>query len=75
MAAQGLSLADVTFLRAYVVPGADGNIDRAGWSAAYSRYFGSAEQPNKPARTTIAVSSLPRPEMKIEIDVVAARKR
>jgi enamine deaminase RidA (YjgF/YER057c/UK114 family) len=75
MAAQGVSLADVTFLRAYVVPGPDGNIDRTGWSAAYSRYFGSAEQPNKPARTTIAVTSLPRPEMKIEIDVIAARKR
>jgi enamine deaminase RidA (YjgF/YER057c/UK114 family) len=74
MAAQGLGLEDIVFLRAYVVPGADGAIDRAGWSAAYSRFFGTATQPNKPARTTIAVHSLPRPEMKIEIDVVAARK-
>jgi enamine deaminase RidA (YjgF/YER057c/UK114 family) len=74
MATQGVGLEDVVFLRAYVVPGADGTIDRAGWSAAYSRYFNSAQQPNKPARTTIAVTALPRPEMKIEIDVIAARK-
>lgn len=74
MALHGLGLEDVVFLRAYVVPGPDGAIDRAGWSAAYSRFFGTAEQPNKPARTTIAVHSLPRPEMKIEIDVVAAAK-
>ena len=74
MAAQGLGFEDVVFLRAYVVPGPDGNIDRAGWSAAYGRHFGTPQQPNKPARTTIAVQSLPQPGYRIEIDVVAARK-
>ncbi len=75
LAAEGMGMEDVVFLRAYVVPNPDGSTDRAGWSAAYSKYFGTAEQPNKPARTTISVHSLPRPEMKIEIDVVAAGKR
>jgi enamine deaminase RidA (YjgF/YER057c/UK114 family) len=75
LAAQGLGFEDVVFLRAYVVPEQDGNIDRAGWSAAYGRFFGNAQQPNKPARTTIAVQSLPQPGYRIEIDVVAARKR
>lgn len=74
MAEQGLGLADIALLRAYIVPDAEGNLDRNGWSAAWSRYFGTVAQPGKPARTTIAVHSLPRPEMKIEIDVVAAKK-
>lgn len=72
LAEAGLGFKDVTFLRAYVVPEADGNFDRKGWGEAYSTYFGAADQPNKPARTTIAVHSLPRPNWKIEIDAIAA---
>ena len=72
MAEAGVGFKDVTFLRAYVVPGADGKIDFPGWSAAYSTFFNNPSQPNKPARTTIAVQSLPRPGLKIEIDVIAA---
>lgn len=71
MAEAGLGFKDVLFLRAYVVPEADGNFDRKGWGDAYGAFFGTAEQPQKPARTTIAVHSLPR-NAKIEIDVIAA---
>jgi enamine deaminase RidA (YjgF/YER057c/UK114 family) len=67
----GLGLKDVVFLRAYVVPETDGRIDREGWTAAYTQYFNNPAQPHKPARTTIAVHSLPGPQHKIEIDVVA----
>lgn len=73
MAEAGVSFKDVTFLRAYVVPGEDGKIDFPGWSAAYGQFFNNPAQPNKPARTTIAVTALPRPDMKIEIDVIAAK--
>ncbi len=72
MAEAGVSFKDVTFLRAYVVPEADGTIDRAGWGEAYTTFFNNPGQPHKPARTTIAVHSLPRPDWKIEIDVIAA---
>jgi enamine deaminase RidA (YjgF/YER057c/UK114 family) len=71
MAEAGLGFKDVLFLRAYVVPEADGNFDRKGWGEAYGAFFGTADQPQKPARTTIAVHALPR-NMKIEIDVIAA---
>ncbi len=67
----GMGFKDVLFLRAYVVPEADGNFDRKGWGEAYGSFFGTADQPQKPARTTIAVHALPR-NMKIEIDVIAA---
>lgn len=72
LAEAGLSFKDVTFLRAYVVPEADGSVDRNGWGEAYTTYFNNKDQPHKPARTTIAVHSLPRPDWKIEIDVIAA---
>jgi enamine deaminase RidA (YjgF/YER057c/UK114 family) len=73
LAAAGLTFKDVVFLRAYVVPEADGSIDRQGWTEAYSQYFNHPQQPHKPARTTIAVQSLPRPDLKIELDVIAVK--
>jgi enamine deaminase RidA (YjgF/YER057c/UK114 family) len=73
LTAAGLTFKDVVFLRAYVVPEADGSVDRQGWTQAYSQYFNNPQQPHKPARTTIAVLSLPRPDLKIEIDVVAVK--
>jgi len=71
LAEAGLAMKDVAFLRAYVVPDADGSFDRKGWGEAYTTYFNNPGQPHKPARTTIAVHSLPRPNWKIEIDVIA----
>jgi enamine deaminase RidA (YjgF/YER057c/UK114 family) len=55
-----------------VVGDAEGSFDRKGWGDAYGTYFGTADQPQKPARTTIPVHSLPR-NAKIEIDVIAAQ--
>lgn len=71
----GLSTKDVIFLRAYVVPEADGSFDRKGWGEAYNRYFNNPQNPHKPARTTIAVKSLPRQGAKIELDVIAASSK
>ncbi len=70
--AAGVGFKDVIFLRAYITVEADGSLDRAGWSEAYHTCFNFPGQPHKVARTTIAVHSLPRPECKIEIDVIAA---
>lgn len=75
LAAAGLTFKDVVFLRAYVVPEADGSVDRAGWTEAYTQYFNNPAQPHKPARTTIPVLSLPRPDLKIEIDVIAVKAK
>lgn len=75
LAAAGLTFKDVVFLRAYVVPEADGSVDRQGWADAYTQYFNNPKQPHKPARTTIAVLSLPRPDLKIEIDVIAVKAK
>jgi enamine deaminase RidA (YjgF/YER057c/UK114 family) len=71
LTAAGYSFKDVTFLRAYLVSEGT-NIDRAGWGEAYNKYFNNATQPQKPARTSIAVHSLPG-NWKIEIDVIAVK--
>ncbi len=73
--AQGLSLADVVSATVFLVgdPQKGGAIDFAGLNAAWSRAFGTAAQPNKPARTTVKVAGLVAPGALIEIDAIAAR--
>ena len=75
LAEAGLSFKDVTFLRAYVVPEADGNVDRKGWGDVYGEYFNNPSNPHKPARTTVAIKSLPKAGAKIEIDVIAVSSK
>ena len=70
---QGLSLRDVVYLRAYLVPDPanGGKLDVQGWSAAYGERFGTAGNPTKPARSTVGVSALVNPEWLIEIEAFA----
>lgn len=74
--AQGMSLADVVMMRVYLAgdPAKGGKMDFAGMMAAYTTFFGTAAQPNKPARVTVQVASLVGPGMLCEIEVQAARK-
>ena len=73
--AQGLDLGDIVMMHVYLVgdPAKGGKMDFAGMMAAYTKAFGSAEQPNKPARTTVQVPALGNPAIMVEIDVVAAK--
>jgi enamine deaminase RidA (YjgF/YER057c/UK114 family) len=41
--------------------------------AAYSRFFGTKEQPNKPARSTMQVAALVAPWALVEIEVIAVK--
>ena len=65
---QGLSLRDVVYLRAYLVadPAKGPAIDIDGWSEAYKQFFGTAENPTRPARSTVGVSALVNPQWLIE---------
>ena len=38
----------------------------------FRSFFGTAEQPNRPTRSTIQVAALGRPGMYVEIEAVAA---
>jgi enamine deaminase RidA (YjgF/YER057c/UK114 family) len=73
---RGLTFADVVMMRVYLVgdPAKAGKMDFEGMMSAYKQYFGTAEQPNKPARVTVQVASLVGPGMLVEIEVQAAAK-
>jgi len=70
---QGLSLCDVVYLRAYLVPDSanGGKLDVPGWSSAYGERFGTPTNPTKPARSTVGVSALVNPDWLIEIEAFA----
>jgi enamine deaminase RidA (YjgF/YER057c/UK114 family) len=75
---QKLSLSDVVMMHVYLAgdPAKDGKMDFDGMMAGYSQFFGTKDQPNKPARTTVQVI-LPagvRGAL-VEIDLVAVRPK
>ena len=72
---KGLTLGDVVMLRVYLVgdPAKDGKMDFAGMMAGYTQFFGTADQPNKPARTTVQIAGLAAPGPSMEIEVTVAR--
>lgn len=75
LAAEGLGFADVVQLRVFLVgdPKLDGKLDFNGLNAAYGQFFGTAQQPVKPARTALQIVALPLPGALVEIDLVAAK--
>jgi enamine deaminase RidA (YjgF/YER057c/UK114 family) len=72
--AQGLTFRDVYFLRAMLAPDLrnDGAIDFAAWNAAYDDFFNNAENPHRPARTTMAAPGFNSSNRIIEIEAYAA---
>lgn len=77
LAGEGLTFADVTMMNVYLVgdPAKEGRMDAAGMNEAYRTYFGTADQPNKPARVTVQVAGLGSPTTLVEISVQAARAK
>jgi enamine deaminase RidA (YjgF/YER057c/UK114 family) len=73
--AQGFGAGDVVMLRVYLVgdPAKDGKMDFAGMMAGYTQFFGTADQPNKPARTTVQISGLASPGSLVEIEAEAIK--
>ena len=68
----GLSLADVTYLRVYLVadPAMNNKVDFQGWFDAYAQFFNTETTP-KVARSTVAVAGLVDPGWLIELEAVA----
>ncbi len=71
--AHGLGLGDVVMMRVFLVaPPGQPRMDFAGMMRGYSAFFGTAAQPNKPARSTMQVGGLVDPGWLVEIEVTAA---
>jgi enamine deaminase RidA (YjgF/YER057c/UK114 family) len=72
----GLSFGDVVSMTVYLVgdPATNGRMDFDGFMAAYSQFFGTAQQPNLPARSTVQVVGLASPGLLVEVEVTLAKK-
>lgn len=71
----GLGFGDVVAMTVYLVgvPEKGGHMDFAGFMQAYTQFFGTKEQPNLPARSTVQVAGLAAPGMLVEIEVQLAK--
>jgi len=72
----GVGFGDVIKMTVFLVgdPEMDGRMDFGGFMKAYVKYFGTEEQPNKPARSAFQIAGLAGgPYMLIEIEAVIAR--
>ena len=72
--AMGWSMSDIVKMNVFLVaalPGA--RMDSPGMNGVFKTFFGTADQPNKPTRTTVQVFALGRPNVLVEIEAVAAK--
>lgn len=73
----GVGFGDVIKMTVFLVgdPELGGKMDFDGFMNAYTRYFGTTEQPNLPARSAFQIAGLVGDGMLIEIEVVLARPK
>jgi len=73
--AKGFSMGDIVKMTVFLVgvPTNGGKMDSAAMNEVFRTFFGTAEQPNKPTRSTIQVAALGRPTMYVEIEAIAAK--
>ena len=70
----GMGLGDIVMMRVFLVaPPGQARMDFAGMMTAYREFFGTAAQPNKPARSTLQAAGLVDPGWLVEIEATAAR--
>jgi len=72
---QGLDMKDVVKMSVFLAgdPANGGKLDFAGLQGAYTHFFGTKDQPNKPARSAFQVAALAAPWALVEIEVIAVR--
>jgi enamine deaminase RidA (YjgF/YER057c/UK114 family) len=71
---QGLDMKDVVKMTVFLGPDPKtGKLDFAGMQSEYVKFFGTKEQPNKPARSAFQVAALAAPWAALEIEVIAVK--
>jgi enamine deaminase RidA (YjgF/YER057c/UK114 family) len=68
---------DVVKMTVFLVgdPANGGKLDFAGLQGVYTQFFGTKDQPNKPARSAVQVAALAAPWALVEIEVIAVKGR
>jgi enamine deaminase RidA (YjgF/YER057c/UK114 family) len=76
LARLGLGMGDVVKMTVFMVadPGYDNKLNFPALMAGYSQFFGTKDQPNKPARSAVQVAALVAPGALLEIEVIAAKR-
>ena len=74
---QGLDMKDVVKMTVFMAgdPDKGGKLDFAGLQASYTQFFGTKDQPNKPARSAMQVAALAAPWALVEIEVIAVKSK
>lgn len=77
LTALGYGLGDIVKMTVFLVgdPELGGAMDFLGFMEAYTKFFGTAEQPSLPARSAVQVAGLARPGMLVEIEFIVADAR
>jgi enamine deaminase RidA (YjgF/YER057c/UK114 family) len=71
---QGLDMKDVVKLTVFLGPDPKiGKLDFVGMQSEYVKYFGTEEQPNKPARSAFQVAALAAPWALLEVEAIAVK--
>lgn len=75
LGAMGMGMGDIVKMTVFLVgtPANGGKMDAPAMNEVFRTFFGSADQPNKPARSTVQVAALGRPPVLVEIEAVAAK--
>ena len=75
LARMGMDLGDVVKMTIFMVgdPAQGGKLNFAGMMGGYTKFFGTKDQPNKPARIAVQVAALAAPGPLLEIEVIAAK--
>jgi enamine deaminase RidA (YjgF/YER057c/UK114 family) len=73
---QGLDMKDVVKMTVFLGPDPKtGKLDFPGMQSEYLKYFGTKDQPNKPARSAFQVAALAAPWALLEVEVIAVRSK
>jgi enamine deaminase RidA (YjgF/YER057c/UK114 family) len=73
---QGLDMKDVVKLTVFLGPDPKtGKLDFKGMNGEYMKYFGTPDQPNKPARSAFQVAALAAPWALLEVEAIAVRSK
>lgn len=77
LAKLGLGMGDVVKMTVFMAadPANDNKLNFPGLMAGYTQFFGTTEQPNKPARSAVQVAALVAPGALLEVEVIAVKPR
>lgn len=71
---KGYAMSDVVKMQAFLAADPKlGKIDMAGYSAGFTQFFNTAENPNTLARSTFQVANLVAPQFLVEFEVTAVK--